>query len=220
MLWRNGAIVDAFFEGSPAHLADRIERLGALRTAGRLEYLQLEGTIDGALLERISSTAPTLQRLTLRGHASGFEKLDLPRLEILSLGVPSLASLKLKAGPAPQVEGLLSARLPSLKTLRLTTHRPVPLSFLEGLLSSKLLQGLEWLDFDDASNLMRTLDDAGLRLLLAAPAALAHLDAIWIERSGRSLTDREARDAERLFKARGARALERAADDEWVYDDE
>jgi hypothetical protein len=71
VMWRNGVMVDAYFTGKTAHLAERIERLGALRTAGRLEYLQLEGVVDGAVFALISKVAPTLQRLTLVGHASG-----------------------------------------------------------------------------------------------------------------------------------------------------
>jgi hypothetical protein len=68
---------------------------------------------------------------------------------------------------------------------------------------------------------MRTLDDEGLRCLLAGKAALEHLDSLWVERSGRVLSPAEATAAERFFRARGKRALAQLADDDgWLYDDD
>jgi len=210
--WRDGVIVAAHFSGQPAALEKQLDRLAALRTAGRLSSLELEGTFSPALLRKVVATVPpSLEHLELRGHPSGLEVLDLPRLRSLRVSIPFEATVRIRLGPPPELDGLVEARLPALRVLRLTTHRPVSLAFLEKLLASKLLARLEWLDFDDESPSLRTLDDAGLRLLLAQKKRLAHIKALWVERAGRKLTPAEAAAAQAFFQARGQRALKRAS---------
>jgi hypothetical protein len=218
--WRNGVIVRASFSGKPVALTKGLDRVAATRTAGRLEDLQLESaSIDAEVLRRVSAAAPNLQRLELSGHVTGLEVLDLPRLHTLRLTVPFDASLRLRAGPHAEVDGLFVAKLPSLRALRLTTHLPLTLPFLERLLASSLLKQLEWLDFEDESNLMRTLDDAGLRYLLAGKKQLQHVKAMWVERSGRALAPKDLAAAHAFFEARGKRAIKLARPREEAFDE-
>ena len=219
--WRDGLIVSAELTGPDRRLPGKLEQLAQTRTASRLTSLTIEGVVNAALLDQVSRTVgPTLERLTLVGPATGFEALACPRLESLRLSVPFGASLRLRPGPAPALEGLLQAKLPALKVLRLTTHRPLSLPFLEALLDSKLLTRLEQLDLEDESNLMRTLDDAGLRLLLARKRSLGHVKAMWVERAGRALLKSELAAANTFFEARGQRALKRnRAEDHEVFDE-
>jgi hypothetical protein len=210
VVWRDGVISAASFRGKAPQLVSGLERLGATRTAGRLEALQLDGPIDSAVLASVSRFAPRLKNLLLCGTVEGFEALELKKLDTLRLTVPFSASLSSKKSKAPELDGLLKEQLPSLRVLRLTTHQPVSQRFLEGLLESKLLTQLEWLDFDDESNLMRTLDDAGLRLLLANKKKLASIKAMWIERTGRQLDANVLAAANAFFDAKGKRALKLA----------
>ncbi|MDP1824089.1 MAG: hypothetical protein Q8L48_12630 [Archangium sp.] len=218
--WRNGVIVSAWFNGKPAALSKGLDRLAATRTAGRLEDLKLEGpTIDAEVLRKVSAAAPNLQRLELSGAVAGLEALELPALHTLRLKVPFGASLRLRAGPHAEVDGLWVAKLPSLRALRLTTHLPLTIAFLDRLLASSLLKQLEWLDFEDESNLMRTLDDAGLRYLLAGKKQLQHVKAMWVERSGRALAPKELAAAHAFFEARGKRAIKLARPREEAFDE-
>ena len=210
--WRDGVITFARFSGKAPVLVNALNRVTAARTAGRLEHLSLSGAIDVSVLQLLNTTAPNLERLELSGLASGFEALDLPRLRSLRLSLGS--------GAAPALGGLLEAKVPNLRALRLTTHRPVSVSFLGDLLTSQLLTQLEWLDFEDRSNLVRTLDDAGLRCLLAGQKKLKHVKAMWVERAGRSLTPEELTGAHAFFEVRGKRALARQRKEDVELEDE
>lgn len=157
-----------------------------------------------------------LRRLELEASNPDLAQLAHPRLERLSIGGTFGHALSATRAPS-----LFAAKLPRLRWLRLVTRPALQGTFIDALLDSTLLRQLERLDFEDASNASRTLDDAGLLRLLHGKARLAHLRALWLELAGRRLEAKDLEAARAAFRRRIDAAMkedarERKQDEAWA----
>ncbi len=136
----------------------------------------------------LSEKAPaSLTSLTLRGRAAGLERLSLPQLK----------ALRLELNPE-SMAGLLKATLPNLRALTLqTTKKPLPVAFVDELITSRLFARLEHLEFDEDGPVGSSLDDAGLFVLLGADTS--RLKSTYVELAGRNVTPEQKKAAQKKF---------------------
>ncbi|MDP2270113.1 MAG: hypothetical protein Q8N23_09900 [Archangium sp.] len=187
--WLQGVVSRADLDGSGPGLRKKLEAVLTHRTASRLDTLDIYSTaLEPALVTLLSEKAPaSLTSLTLRGRAAGLEHLSLPRLE----------ALRLELNPEAMA-GLLKATLPKLRALTLqTTKKPLPVAFVEGLITSRLFARLEHLEFEEAGPVGSSLDDAGLRVLLGADTS--RLKSTYVELAGRNVTPEQKKAAQKKF---------------------
>ena len=127
--------------------------------------------------------------LSIQSHGvSGLEHLELPELESLELTINSQA-----------LPGLLSSKLPKLQWLSLDARKPLPLSFVRGLVASRLFARLSHFSVGDC------LTDEGLMVLVDAKPK--HLKTTWVELARRALTAEQRRRAQAVFQKSNTRLL-------------
>ncbi|MFT3714156.1 MAG: hypothetical protein QM817_41365 [Archangium sp.] len=196
--WCDGVVSRACVVGSGPAFLESLQALLSWRTAARVDTLGLVGkAIDVEALKLLSTRAPsTLAWLMIDGStsASALEALSLPHLERLRL-VVNVESLP----------GLLKARLPKLRQLVLQSRKPLPVPFLEALVSSRLFSQLKHFEIEEDGPVGGTLDDAGFRVLLDAKTS--HLDTTYVELAGRALTPEQKALAKKKFGPSNARFL-------------
>lgn len=159
--WKKGFVDEARFRGTPTTLAASIEELAALRTAVRLQRVEIEGSLDAAAYAAIAKLPATLRELRVDWPSKGMEALSSDTLVSLEIRVCGRRDDRLEAATLPALRRVQFVGKGSfMGSARLT----VP--FLERFLGSAFVKKLKRVEFD-----RRTLDDEGAELVVAAVRA-------------------------------------------------